>query len=83
MTIPILLEGHVKICYIRKGNGHIKSEYVVPKCQNCGELGLDNPECNRQRTNASSTGTLVKPAILITSLTATQATEPSSEHSTT
>ncbi|CAF3677512.1 unnamed protein product [Rotaria socialis] len=63
ISVPVLLEGRLKVCYRCKESGHVKSECNKLKCQICYEIGHDDPACNKQRTYANVASTSTTPLI--------------------
>ncbi|CAF4820888.1 unnamed protein product [Rotaria socialis] len=63
ISVPVLLEGRLKVCYRCKESGHVKSECNKLKCQICYEIGHDDPTCNKQRTYANVASTSTTPLI--------------------
>ena len=76
ITIPILLEGRVKVCYKCRQAGHTKSECTMIKCQVCWELGYDDITCTKSRSYANVTS--ASPNILFTPSNAAQGVNPTS-----
>jgi hypothetical protein len=50
ITIALLREGRLKVCYSCKLSGHVKSECTIFKYRVCYELGHDDPDCQNQIT---------------------------------
>ncbi|CAF2927116.1 unnamed protein product [Rotaria sp. Silwood2] len=85
ITIPVLLEGRIKVCYRCKSSGHIKSEYTALKCRVCMEIGHDDSDCTRKRSYANIAGTFSRQASTPTTDNQTIKKTPSSgivHHST-
>ena len=62
ITVPVLLEDRLKVCYRCKLSGHVKSECTTLKCQICKEIGHDDPACRRTKSYSNVTSTTLSPA---------------------
>lgn len=52
LSIPVQLEGRMKVCYRCKQAGHIKAECTIVKCGKCYQLGHDDDSCAGKRSYA-------------------------------
>jgi hypothetical protein len=76
ITIPVLLEGRLKVCYSCKLSGHVKSECTIVKYRVCYEFGHDDPGCQKQIIRRCVIGTSSN--LLVTTTTIIYTPKPTS-----